>query len=137
MVRYYPRTIRAKIVVPTSAKENVFISGALVDEVSEGEKTSLTVPVNERWWIVDIYLDSAVDSEIGDLLVKIIKNDRKPLLEFYANSQVRSLDTRVPPPILVFNGGDKLTVKGAPLKVPSSEKTVEIKMDVVIEDFSS
>lgn len=126
----YEKTIILKFDLPANTEANTINIGTIIVNPKEGEKDTVQVPVTETWVIQDVYV---LDQPNPDMIVKIIKNGRKPLQEILLSTQLISNPARTPPKPMVFGPGETLSIEGINLaKVGTAGATVTAYAKVVI-----
>ena len=126
----YEKTIILKFSLPANLDENTINVGSIIADPKIGEQEQVQVPVTETWVIQDVYV---LDTPNPDMLVKVIKNGRKPLQEILLSTQLISNPARTPPKPMVFGPGETISIEGINLaKVGTAGATVTAYAKVVI-----
>ena len=132
MVTTYEKTLKITCTVAAGTAVNSILPAKIVDDPTRGAVDEVTVPVNQKWAIVDVFVDSE-QGDNGYLEPRI--NDRStgdrvgPI-----NTLLVSNPSRPRVRKLYLGGGDKLSFRYINASSPSSDVTVTVYAKVAVAE---
>ena len=129
----YVKTIKLTLTIPGGAGAGTVVVAQFVDDPSVGAVNELQIPINEVWYLVDIYTKSAPGV---DVQIEFVKNRKEVKYRTPpVSALVQSNPSRPIPPVLVYLPGDILSAKAITLEANSGTAavTVDVFIDVEVE----